>query len=103
MNSSGLSARPTRLTPDQIEQAEQFVSEHGAAAFELALHGGEVLKSLRSSSEWAYKSAIGAYQEGVPVVLLTRLHSGAKRAGERVEMRLLSGEAQLAVDFGQLS
>lgn len=87
------------LSRAQREMAEQFIADHGPEDFELLMRSGAMMGDLRNDSKWALKSAVGAYEEHASIVLMTRIHRDAKRSGERVEMRLVSGDARLVVDF----
>lgn len=91
--------RQAELTVDQLRKAQEFVASFGDEAFELAMASGPLLANLRANSRWAYQTALGAFENGVCVTLLTKLYSSAKRPLERVEHRLVSGDAQLVVDF----
>lgn len=94
-----VSGERLRLTAAQGQLAEDFIVEHGAEAFELAMRAAPLFGEMKTGSRWALKSAISAYEDGVPVVLASRLHSGSKNPHERVEHRLLSGDARFVVDF----
>lgn len=87
-----------RLTAEQQRRVEEFLAEFDDDAFDLAMASGPLLGHLRAGSRWAYSSALGAYENGVPVVLMTRICSD-KRPKDRIEHRLLSGDPQLTVDF----
>lgn len=76
-----------------------FIAAFGDDAFDLAMRSGPMLAGMRRGSKWAFTSALGAYENDVPCVLLTKLNPSTSKRGERVEHRLLSGDAQLVVDF----
>lgn len=86
------------LNGEQQRKAEEFLAEYGEDGLALALASGPLVSALRPGSKWAYTTVLGAYENGVSVVMLTRL-SSAKRTLDRVEHRLVSGDAQLMVDF----
>lgn len=72
-----------------------FVNEHGEGALTAALGSAHLFDSgMRRGSTLAVESAGAFVDEGVPCALVYTFHPRAKKAGERVMVRLLTGESK---------
>lgn len=68
-----------------------MVANHGADAAELALRNAYQYEGVRGLSKLSLRTAAACVEEGFPATLVTKLDPKAKNRGERVEIRVLTG------------
>lgn len=72
-----------------------FLEQHGEEALDAALDNGHLFDpAMRAGSRLAYKHSADYVEAGVPCSLVITLHPRAKKAGERTDVRLMTGETK---------
>lgn len=78
-----------------LEMLSTFVAEHGEAALRKALRSGHLFGSkMRTGSALALQHSAEYVEAGVPCAMVYVFHPRAKKAGERVDIRLLTGASK---------
>jgi hypothetical protein len=84
------------VSPELQARVEALIAEHGEEAVGRALSLAPMLgPELRTTSAASAQAAGTFWDGGIPVAMLWQLRPKAQRAGERVEIRVLTGEIDL--------
>lgn len=85
----------TALPPDLQAKIEAFFIEHGERTLTAALENVHLFDpAMRAGSTLAYQHSREYVDAGVPCALVITMHPRAKKAGERTDVRLMTGETK---------
>lgn len=82
---AGIPSQLLSLLASQVEQ-------HGHQTVALALENAHLFDGVRALSRLSLKTASACVEEGFPVTVVTKIDPAVKARGERVNIRVITGD-----------
>jgi hypothetical protein len=92
------------VSPEQIRRINDLLAAHGSAALDRLLDASHLFAGeMRQLSQLALRHSKDFADAELPHVLVVQLDPRAKLTASRVDVRLVTGRAQLALEVGTVS
>lgn len=98
-----LSSTVLEVSRGVVHRLHHYLETHGSDSLDMALTSGHLFDSdMRAASRLALQHSGDYVKMGAPCSVVIQLAPGAKKAGEKTSISLVTGPVQMTLDFPNL-